>query len=263
MTIELFFVILAGLALGSFVTLASYRLPRDTDIVVKPSQCPKCQTKLGFKDLWPVLSWLLSTGKCRYCKKSIGVRYPVIELVTLCVVLLAYQHFGLTLPGICVALMGVMLLVMIVVDFEHYMIPDLVHLSLLPLGLAYHASMGSDWQGVILGFLAGMGLGLALHHGYRVLRKTEGLGYGDVKFFSVAGLWITIDHFVPFMFYSGLLGVVFGLLWRGVGRGRIFPFGPALALALWGAVLFPEYYNMQEIIDKILYLYNNNMLYNK
>ncbi|MGE0753650.1 MAG: A24 family peptidase [Alphaproteobacteria bacterium] len=259
MTIELLFVILCGLALGSFVTLATHRLPLGEDIVVKPSQCPSCKTKLGFKDLWPVLSWVISGGTCRHCKNPIGVRYPLIELATLGVTLLVYARFGLTFPGICVALMGVMLLIMIIVDLKHYIIPDMVHIVLLPLGLAFHASMGTDWNSVLLGFLAGVALGLALHHGYRFLRKTEGLGYGDVKFFAVAGLWITVDAFVPFMFYSGVFGVLFGLLWRMAGQGKIFPFGPALAVAMFGAVLYPQYYNLLIIQQEIANIYNNNM----
>lgn len=253
MYLELLFVILCGLALGSFVTLASHRLPLGEDIVVKPSQCPQCKTKLGFKDLWPVLSWLLSGGKCRHCKNPIGLRYPLIELITLCMVLLVYSRFGLTLPGICVALMGVMLLVMIIVDLKHYIIPDIVHITLLPLGLAFHASMGTDWENVLWGFLAGMGMGLLLHHGYRFVRKTEGLGYGDVKFFAVAGLWITIGSFVPFLFYSGLLGIIFGLAWRLAGQGHIFPFGPALAASLFCAIVFPKYFNLLEILHRTLY----------
>lgn len=257
--LELLFVIFSGLALGSFVTLASHRLPQGEDIVVKPSQCPQCKTKLKFRDLWPVLSWVVSGGKCRHCKNPIGWRYPVIELITLATMLLVYTRFGFTGPGVLVALFSVMLLVMIVVDIKHYIIPDQVHLALLPLGLAFHASMGTRWEDVLLGFLAGMVLGLILHHGYRALRKKEGLGYGDVKFFAIAGLWLTIQSFVPFLFFSGLFGVIFGLIWRAVGRGRIFPFGPALAMALFCGVMFPEYYNLQEILHKTANIYINNM----
>jgi prepilin signal peptidase PulO-like enzyme (type II secretory pathway) len=85
----------------------------------------------------------------------------------------------------------------------------------------------------------GMALGLLLHHGYRFLRKREGLGYGDVKFFSVAGLWLTPFPMVIFLFLAGVFGVVFGLLWRVLGKGEYFPFGPALAVSLAVCVLWP------------------------
>src|ERR1700680_2308111 len=71
-----------GLALGSFVTMLSYRLPRRLSIVHPGSSCPKCKTRLKARDLFPVLSWVFSNGKCRYCNVKIGARYPLIELVT-------------------------------------------------------------------------------------------------------------------------------------------------------------------------------------
>lgn len=259
MTAELLFIILSGLTFGSFVTLAAWRLPREEDIVVKPSQCPQCKTKLGFKDLFPVLSWLTSGGKCRHCKNRIGIRYPLIELVTLCAFLLVYSKFGLTFSGVMFALFAVALLIMIVVDLEHYIIPDSIHVALLPLGLAFHWSQGTDWTLVLYGFLAGAGMGLALHHGYRFLRKTEGLGYGDVKFFAVAGVWLTISNFVPFLFFSGLFGVITGLVWRVLGRGKLFPFGPALALALFACAIYQESFNLLILMQEAVNIYTNNM----
>ncbi len=259
MTAELLFVILSGLTFGSFVTLAAWRLPREEDIVLKPSQCPQCKAKLGIKDLFPVFSWLASGGKCQHCRNPIGVRYPVIELITLGTFLMVYDKFGLTFSGVMVALFAVALLIMIVVDLEHYIIPDSIHVALLPLGLAFHWSQGTDWTDVLYGFLAGAGMGLLLHHGYRFLRKKEGLGYGDVKFFAVAGVWLTINNFVPFLFFSGLFGVVTGIVWRILGRGKLFPFGPALAIALFCGVVFSEQFNLLRIIYEMVNIYTSNM----
>ncbi|MDE3060888.1 MAG: prepilin peptidase [Pseudomonadota bacterium] len=238
--IELLFTLFCGLVFGSFITLASYRLPREEDIVVKPSRCPKCDTRLGFKDLWPVLSWATSGGKCRHCRTPVSIRYPLTELFTAALFLLIYARYGITMQGILLALMAVALIIMIIADIEEYIIPDEVHLALLPLGLGYHAILGTPPESVLWGFLFGMGLGLLLHHGYRWLRKKEGLGYGDVKFLAVAGLWLGVYGMVPFMFFSGIFGVIFGLIWRLLGNGKLFPFGPALAAALFLGVAFPE-----------------------
>src|SRR4051812_8689122 len=97
---ELLFVLFAGLVFGSFVTCASYRLPLEQDIVVKPSYCPHCNARLGFKDLWPVLSWLTNRGKCRHCQVKVSARYPLTELATAALFLLVYAHYGLTGQGI-------------------------------------------------------------------------------------------------------------------------------------------------------------------
>ncbi len=256
MFIELLIVVSVGLVFGSFVTCASYRLPLEQDVVKKPSYCPSCDAKLGVRDLWPLFSWIFSGGKCRHCKTKISIRYPLIEVVTAAAFLLLYQRYGLTAEMALLALMAVALLILIVADLEHYIIPDQVHIALLPLGLLYHFAIGTGPMEVAGGFLLGMGIGLGLHHGYRILRKKEGLGYGDVKFFAVAGLWLTMLPIVPFLFFSGLLGVVFGLLWRLMGKGAIFPFGPALAASLWLLVVYPEisnyFWNIGFIINNTL-----------
>jgi len=242
--IQTLFVIFTGLVFGSFITLASYRLPLGEDIVIESSRCPVCRTKLGFRDLWPVLSWLFSGGKCRFCKTKISVRYPLIELITAAFFLLIYKNYGLTFQAVLLALFAVALLVMIVADLEHYIIPDEIHYALLPLGLAYRFITGMPAEDIAYGFLAGGAIGLTLHHGYRWVRKKEGLGYGDVKFLAIAGLWLGLKPLVPFLFFAGVLGVIFGLLWRAIGRGHIFPFGPALASSLFLCVMFPQYPDM-------------------
>jgi prepilin signal peptidase PulO-like enzyme (type II secretory pathway) len=236
---EPIFILLFGLCFGSFITCMSYRLPLEMDAVKKPSFCPSCNNTLAARDLIPLFSWLFSGGKCRHCKTKISVRYPLIEIITAASFLGIYSLHGLTLLSILLMLFAVALLIMIVTDLEHFIIPDQIHIALLPLGLIYHYIKGSEPFDVAGGFLMGMALGLLLHHGYRILRKKEGLGYGDVKFFAVAGLWLTPLPMVPFLFLSGVFGVVFGLLWRLLGKGEYFPFGPALAFALLICVLWP------------------------
>ena len=238
------FVFSVGLTFGSFVTLASYRLPLGEDIAIKPSRCPKCETKLKFLDLWPVLSWACNKGKCRHCKAPVSARYPLTELVTAAMFVLLYLHYGLNLQSVLLALLWVALMIMIVVDLEHYIIPDQLHYVLLPLGLGYHAAMHTPSEDVSHGFLLASGIGLSLHYGYRYLRHKEGLGFGDVKFFAVAGVWLGLKPIVPFLFFSGIFGIVTGLLWRILKKGPVFPFGPALAVALFLCVTCPLLTNL-------------------
>lgn len=252
MVIEPLLVFCFGLVFGSFITLASYRLPLGEDIIIKPSRCPKCETRLTFFDLWPVLSWVTSGAKCRHCKAPVPVRYPLTELATGALFLLIYHYYGTSTQAVLLMLMGVALLVMIVADLEHYIIPDEVHWALIPLALAYHYVIGTAWGDVLGGFLLGGGIGLALHYGYRYLRKKDGLGFGDVKFLAVAGLWLGVYPMVPFLFFSGVLGVGFGLIWRALGKGPIFPFGPALAVSLFLCTGFPEIPNLFWNIGKII-----------
>ncbi len=71
-----------GITFGSFYTLAVYRIPLKQDITHTHSYCPKCNHRLGFLDLIPVLSYICLGGKCRYCKDKIRPRYLVLELLS-------------------------------------------------------------------------------------------------------------------------------------------------------------------------------------
>jgi len=70
---------LMGAAVGSFLNVVTWRLPRQESILWPSSHCPRCGTTLAWWDNVPVLSWLLLRGRCRYCKAPISSRYPLVE----------------------------------------------------------------------------------------------------------------------------------------------------------------------------------------
>lgn len=75
-------IFIMGSIFGSFLTLATYRIPLNQDITHERSYCPNCNHKLSFFDLIPIFSYLFLGGKCRYCKKKISPRYLIIEVLT-------------------------------------------------------------------------------------------------------------------------------------------------------------------------------------
>src|SRR5919204_4363734 len=82
-----------GLVVGSFMTVAVYRLPRGESVVRPRSRCPSCGAEIGARDNVPVLSWLLLRGRCRRCGQAISVEYALLELATAgLVVLAAIRH---------------------------------------------------------------------------------------------------------------------------------------------------------------------------
>src|SRR5437588_5730511 len=99
-----------GAAIGSFLNVVAYRLPRRESLVHPPSRCPGCGMGIKPYDNVPVLGWLLLRGRCRGCRESIFVRYPLVEAVTaglaVAVVLakpsLAQVLLGLALVGFLV-----------------------------------------------------------------------------------------------------------------------------------------------------------------
>ncbi|MFH1157887.1 MAG: prepilin peptidase [Pseudomonadota bacterium] len=241
-----------GLALGSFATALSYRLPRGISIVtVERSQCPVCQKDLGMADLVPLFSWIFLRGKCRHCRAPIGWRYPVIELATLAVCLLFYSVYGLRPETLLIFTLAPVAVSIIDIDLRYKIIPDSLNLAILLTGVAAlcvdAALNGSPLiffmeKGVAaLGGALLYGLGaLLLRQGVMRTMKREPMGLGDVKFFAAAGFWMGISAYAAalFMIVSGVSGIILSSIWKKRTGEAEFPFGPSLILAFIAVLWF-------------------------
>lgn len=230
-----------GLCFGSLISLLSYRLPRDLPVGMERSRCPHCNTALKSRDLIPLLSFLFARAKCRYCAVPLSWRYPAIELLTGAAFIFTLWLHGPTIHAALLMGLAVCVITLIVTDLEHYIISDEVQIAIGTLAVADIFVTAKDWQSHLIAALLAGGLALGLRVGFRALRKKEGLGLGDVKLFAVAGLWLGLDALPVFILMSGLIGIVSALIWRLLGRGEYFPFGPALAMALWIGSAIPYF----------------------
>ena len=231
---------LIGAIFGSFISLISYRIPREESVTIERSRCPSCSTPLNVPDLVPVFSWLWYRGHCRHCDAPIGWRYVIIEIATAGVFAGLFALHGPTLETLLLWLLAIGIITLIVTDFEFYIIPDSVQLLLLLTAIIWQWQIQGDLLGMLQGAGAGAAIGLGMRYGYQLLRGREGLGLGDVKFLVVVGAWLGLMPLVPFLFLSGIIGVLTAIMWRVLGHGEKFPFGPALAISLFICVLFPE-----------------------
>ena len=110
------FMFIVGTLFGSFFTLAIYRIPRKQDIVKTRSYCPNCKHKLGFFDCFPILSYVSTIGRCKYCKKPISIRYPLIEFISGMVFLIIYLIFGMSWQTLVLIACYIYLVLVIGVD---------------------------------------------------------------------------------------------------------------------------------------------------
>ncbi len=229
---------LLGLIFGSLASALSYRLPRGLPIAADRSRCSSCGATLGARDLVPLLSWMLNRGRCRQCGAPVSWRYPAIEAVTALIFIGAWIAGGSDpLRAVLLALTGFGLVVITVADLEERIIPDVMLLFLLPVALAWRYVTDQDWIDAGLGAVFGVAVSLALRWAFRRFRGKDALGLGDVKFLGVAGIYLGLQEFGRYLVIAGLAGILLGLIWRGVGKGAVFPFGPALCLALAGVLL--------------------------
>lgn len=240
--INLISIILLGMVAGSFITMATYRLAIEDrsikDLMLAPSSCPKCNTKLKIKNFVPIFSWLFQKGKCSFCKKEISIRYFAIELIcTLSFILIYFaleQNMDLKLALTLLAFMAVF--AMIITDLENYFISDINQIILFIIASLFHVFVGFDNQYTIYYYYFSaifyLFFGILLAFLFKVFFKKDGIGVDDLKFFAVTGFIIGIEKFAIFMFLSGIIGIIFGVIWKKVKKDDTFPFAPALIISL-------------------------------
>jgi leader peptidase (prepilin peptidase)/N-methyltransferase len=70
-----------GACIGSLINVLVYRLPLGLSVVTPPSRCPKCETRLTWRENLPIIGWLMLRGRCRFCKLKISAEYPIVESI--------------------------------------------------------------------------------------------------------------------------------------------------------------------------------------
>ena len=112
----LFFV--CGLAVGSFLEVVTYRVPRKISIVRPGSYCPSCQSRIAFYDNIPLLSYIILRGRCRSCRVRIPVTSFIVELLTGLLFLLNYFFFGISIMTVLGIILCCILIAVSFIDIE-------------------------------------------------------------------------------------------------------------------------------------------------
>ncbi len=226
-----------GACLGSFASLLAHRLPRGQPVGAARSRCPRCGATLAARDLVPLVSWLLSGGRCRHCGGRISGRYPAIEAATAALVLAAWAVFGTSWATVCLAGLATALVVAVVVDLEWLILPDETMIAAAVLGVAWRGVTDQAWVRAGAAAVGLAAVALLLRALFTWLKGREALGLGDVKLMAVAGLWLPVLALPWFFIAAGGLGLVTAALWRTASGSAVFPFGPGLAAGLYVTLL--------------------------
>jgi leader peptidase (prepilin peptidase)/N-methyltransferase len=161
------FAFVIGAAIGSFLNVCIYRLPRDLSVnQPRRSFCPACHKPIPWQQNLPLLSWLLLRGKCANCGSRIAFRYFAVELLTALLFLAVWLAFPWPIALVYWVFVS-LLVVATFIDFEHFIIPDEITIGGTVAGLlaslALPALMGEDsrWRAVAQS-LGAAALGYAL-----------------------------------------------------------------------------------------------------
>lgn len=268
-----------GLCVGSFLNVVIYRLPRmmegewrnDCSILLKDqlhpnhapyvfesmtlskpaSRCPSCAHKIRWYENIPLLSWIALQGRCSACGVSIGIRYPIVELLTMLASLTVFYVFGPNIQMVCALGLTWALIALTGIDFDTQLLPDRITLPLAAAGLFVNAqSLFVSPTQAIWGYVIGFLVLWVVYILFKIITGKEGMGYGDFKLLAALGAWLGPLQLPLIILLSSFVGAIIGLILLKVRQeNQPFAFGPYIAIAgwislLWGPELVSAYLGM-------------------
>jgi len=238
----LVFIFILGTVVGSFLNVCIHRLPRGESVIYPASHCPQCGQRLRGLELVPVIGYFLLGGKCRYCRKPISFRYPLVEFITgalLVGVALGFSPSSFPLEFFFYMIFSVFMIIVFFTDLEQQVIPDSINITGIILGLGFNFIKGMFFQkgaiNVFLSSLFGMLIGYVLL--YLIAKfgklwfKKEVMGEGDLYLAAFLGAYLGWQGVLLSIFLAYLLAGAISLVLLVLGKikmGGYLPFGPAL-----------------------------------
>ncbi|NIM04329.1 MAG: hypothetical protein GTO55_00690, partial [Armatimonadetes bacterium] len=257
---------LTGTAVGSFLNVCIWRMPREESVVKPPSHCPKCKHQLSALELIPLISFLWLGRRCRKCKTPISWRYFIVELIT-----------GLVFLGLFLAcfstdrlwelpfylIFAACLVAIFLIDLEHMIIPDELVIAagaaatikglgevlrfvevpdrgLVRIGLP--GGWGFPFPEFIAGAILGAGFFIAVELFSRLLFRKEGMGGGDMKLGAAIGALLgpatALLSFGLAVAAGAAIGIVL-IIGRRKKRVDYMPFGPFMVVTAFVLMLAP------------------------
>ncbi len=229
-----------GLAVGSFLNVCIYRIPRRESLALPGSHCPSCGRPLQWFENVPVLSYVWLHGRCRTCDSRISIMYPAVELTAAAVAMLLYARFGLSLLFLVRVAFAFALVALFVIDLRERILPNVITVPGIAVGFASSFLAPPGWQASLIGLAIGGGGLFLLAEGYYRLRHEEGLGMGDVKMLAMIGAFLGWKLMLLTLVLSSLLGSVVGLAIIALRKGDLkyaLPFGTFLAIGALAATI--------------------------
>lgn len=242
----IFFIFLIGLLIGSFLNVLIDRFSQGQSISGR-SHCDHCKKTLSWKDLIPVVSWVILGGRCRYCKKKISVFYPFVELLTGLAFVYVMSRVDPLTGGsdpiktlvIVISTMGIVaaLIVVFFADFKYRIIPDeaTVAVVIFSLPMVFFSSSIQD-------HIFGAVLLFTIIFGLHLVTRGRGMGLGDVKYAPAMGFLLGLKAGFLGLYIAFVLGGIISLLLIIFGKKKMkskIAFGPFLVagtviMLFWG-----------------------------
>lgn len=261
-----------GAILGSFLNVLTIEIEPNVfknksskklwERINRRSACPKCQTILKPKNLFPIFSFFLQKKRCVSCEKEISSRYLWVEIFSGFIFLLLFIkifqeygfNFSLTFWAEYLFLVPIFmgLIIIFLFDLKHKIIPNIVIYPIIFLTILYSLVYFQDWK-------------IFLHAIYFAIpffllwffSKGKAMGFADWKlvfllsilipgiylnlFFVFSSFWIGALYSIPLLFWS-----------KKHSLKSEVPFGPFILTAFFVSYFFQFYiFNLYQIVYSI------------
>lgn len=246
-----------GTVLGSFAKALADRSLTNRSFWGR-SYCPKCKQSLRWYDLFPILSFISTGGKCRYCHKRIGVEYLLVEIVMgILIGFLFWQ--SLFTPDLIVKTFSITILaVLFITDLKEMFIPDRIVIPAIIISLVYlmflaiyKMNLQPLFGPVLMALLIG-----SFFMALIIITRGKGMGGGDVKLGVFMGLALGFPQALIALIIAFLSGAIVSLMLIVGGKkhfGQVIPFGPflvigSLAALFWGDQILKWYLDFNKFL---------------
>lgn len=255
---DLIFLFIIGLCVGSFLNVCIYRLPQNESIVLPRSYCRFCKKIIAWYDNIPVISYLILLGKCRSCKKVISWRYPLVEVLTAWLFVILYSQFGFNLLFWEYSFFFCLLIIVSFIDIDYHAIPAVLCFFGIIIGLVFSmiksiylfkGNFLEIGELPIVESLKGLVFGLGFAYLFKLFGDTsvyiylsltkkdsiegekEALGLGDVDFLGMVGVFLGAKSAVLVFFIAPFIACLYSLFALFFKRSHLIPYLPYLSLA--------------------------------
>ncbi|WP_410506214.1 prepilin peptidase [Haloimpatiens sp. FM7315] len=248
----LYIIFFLGLIIGSFLNVCIYRIPREESIVVPHSHCIKCNHKIKFYDLIPLISYAFLKGKCRNCKEKISLIYPLVEVITAISWTLIYKNYGYSVYFFKYIFLIDLMIVISFIDYkfqEVYFSTFLIGLIGGSIFIILEMVTYNNFPYIFKNYLLG-GVVLAVLLSIIII-LTKGMGWGDAEIVFLVGFFLGLKKSILLLFLSFIIGGIYGVIALRLKRKNLkdfLAFVPFIAIStfisiIWGDNIIKLYLN--------------------
>lgn len=250
-------VLIFAILIGSFLNVCIYRIPNEKSIIFPASSCCSCGHKLLWKDLIPVISYVSTSGNCRYCKEKISIRYPFIEIITGILILILYLKFGSSIKFLKYSILTLFLIVISFIDYDTKDVYSITTIPAIVIGFLFVLIESYSTEIILVNYIRNI---LIMSTGFFISGSiigiicylTGAMGEGDIEIAAASGIYLGSNLSIFMLIFSFIIGSFIALvliITKRKCKNDYIAFGPSIAISSYlmmfiGNEIFSYYINL-------------------